>query len=105
MTQFGGNTKPLEKLFADATLSTIHDVGVEGNEIEPLYFSDEQPTSPTFLGVFALPTKRHMHVHGITEEQLAEVAVKNHAHGQYNPRAHFGREADVAEVIDNLNHE
>ncbi|WP_248907713.1 thiolase C-terminal domain-containing protein [Halocatena marina] len=60
----------------------------------------EQPTGLTFPGVFALMTKRHMHVYGTTEEQLAHVAVKNHRNGTYNPRAHFGREATVEEVLD-----
>ncbi len=60
----------------------------------------EQPTGLTFPGVFALLTKRHMHEHGTTEEQLAEVAVKNHYHGSLNPRAHFGKETTVEEVLD-----
>jgi len=60
----------------------------------------EQPTGLTFPGVFALLTKRHMHEHGTTEEQLAHVAVKNHAHGRHNPRAHFGKETTVEEVLD-----
>ena len=60
----------------------------------------EQPAGLTFPGVFALLTKRHMHEYGTTEEQLAHVAVKNHGHGALNPRAHFGREASVEEVLD-----
>ncbi|WP_435193898.1 thiolase C-terminal domain-containing protein [Natronomonas sp. EA1] len=60
----------------------------------------EQPTGLTFPGVFALLTKRHMHEYGTTEEQLAEVAVKNHAHGQLNDRAHFGKQTSVEEVLE-----
>ena len=60
----------------------------------------EQPTGITFPGVFAMLTKRHMHEYGTTEEQLAEIAVKNHAHGDRNPRAHFGKQATVEEVLD-----
>ncbi len=60
----------------------------------------EQPTGLTFPGVFALLTKRHMHEYGTTEEQLAHVAVKNHANGQRNPRAHFGRELTVEDVLE-----
>ncbi|MDZ7745661.1 MAG: beta-ketoacyl synthase N-terminal-like domain-containing protein [Halobacteriales archaeon] len=60
----------------------------------------EQPTGLTFPGVFALLTKRHMHEHGTTEEDLAAVAVKNHANGRLNPRAHFGKETTVEEVLD-----
>jgi acetyl-CoA C-acetyltransferase/acetyl-CoA acyltransferase len=50
--------------------------------------------------VFALLTKRHMHDHGTTPEQLATVAVKNHQHGSLNPRAHFGKDVSVDEVLD-----
>lgn len=60
----------------------------------------EQPTGLTFPGVFALLTKRHMHEYGTTEAQLAEIAVKNHSHGRYNPHAHFGRDATVEDVLE-----
>lgn len=60
----------------------------------------EQPTGMTFPGVFGLLTKRHMEKYGTTEEQLAEVAVKNHANGELNPRAHFGKSITVEDVLD-----
>ena len=60
----------------------------------------EQPTGLTFPAVFALLTKRHMHEHGTTEEQLAHVAVKNHEHGTRNPKAHFGKQTTVEEVLE-----
>ncbi|WP_458188438.1 thiolase domain-containing protein [Haladaptatus sp. NG-WS-4] len=60
----------------------------------------EQPTGLTFPGVFALLTKRHMHEYGTTADQLAEVAVKNHHHGQFNPNAHFGRDTTVEAVLE-----
>ncbi|MDY6764599.1 MAG: thiolase family protein, partial [Halobacteria archaeon] len=34
------------------------------------------------------------------EEQLAEIAIKNHYHGSLNPRAHFGKEITVEEVLE-----
>ena len=60
----------------------------------------EQPTGITFPGVFALFTKRHMHEHGTTEEQLAHVAVKNHGNGALNPKAHFGKQTTVEEALE-----
>ena len=60
----------------------------------------EQPSGLTFPGVFALLTKRHMHEHGTTDEQLAGVAVKNHANGKLNSRAHFGRDVTTDDVLD-----
>src|SRR3989442_14619730 len=38
---------------------------------------------------FALVAQRHMHEYGTTEEQMAEVSVKNHDHAATNPYAHF----------------
>ncbi len=46
----------------------------------------------TDAAMHALMTKRHMAQHGTTREQLAAVAVKNHAHGARNPLAQFQRE-------------
>lgn len=59
----------------------------------------EQPTGLTFPGVFALLTQRHMYDYGTTAEQLAAVAVKNHHHGSLNPRAHFGKDVSVEDVL------
>ncbi|WP_081603685.1 thiolase domain-containing protein [Natronorubrum tibetense] len=79
----GKETDEMTKIFASAT-----------------HRQYEQPTGITFPGVFALLTKRHMHEHGTTREQLAEVAVKNQHHGSMNPRAHFGENATVDDVLE-----
>jgi acetyl-CoA C-acetyltransferase/acetyl-CoA acyltransferase len=84
---------------------TPQGTGIETPEMTRIFVSAadrqyEQPTGVTFPGVFALMTKRHMHRYGTTEEQLAEIAVKNHAHGKYNPRAHFGKDTSVEAVLD-----
>lgn len=42
-----------------------------------------------FPGLYALMAKAHMHRYGTTREQLAEVSVKNHNNGQFNPNAQF----------------
>ncbi|MFP8957052.1 thiolase domain-containing protein [Natrialbaceae archaeon A-CW3] len=60
----------------------------------------EQPTGLSFPGVFGLLTTRHMHEYGTTEEELAAVAVKNHQHGTMNPRAQFGKETTIEEVLE-----
>ncbi len=43
----------------------------------------------TFPGLYAFMANAHMAKYGTTREQLADVAVKNHAHGALNPRAQF----------------
>lgn len=53
----------------------------------------------TDASMHALLAKRHMHEHGTTREQMAEVAVKNHRHAVQNPLAQFQREITVDTVL------
>jgi len=43
----------------------------------------------TFPALFGLIAQRYLHEHGLDRECLAAVAVKNHANGALNPRAHM----------------
>jgi acetyl-CoA C-acetyltransferase len=47
----------------------------------------------------AIIAKRYMAQHGMTREELAHIAVKNHAHGARNPLAQFRKPIDVATVL------
>ena len=49
----------------------------------------ERMAGATFPGVYAMMAARHMHEFGTTREDLARVAVKNHANGAKNPKAQF----------------
>lgn len=53
----------------------------------------------TFPGLYALIAKIYMEKYGLAKEDLAQVAVKNHAHGLLNPHAQFQRAITVAEVF------
>ena len=53
----------------------------------------------TFPGLYAMIARAHMQAHGTTEEDLAWVSVKNHAHGAKNPKAQFPREVSVDDVL------
>jgi acetyl-CoA C-acetyltransferase len=59
----------------------------------------EQWHGITFPGLYALMAKAHMHRYGTTEAQLAAVAVKNHHHGTFNPKAHMQKEITVETVL------
>lgn len=48
---------------------------------------------------FALVAQRHMHEYGTTEEQLAEVSVKNHDYAATNPYAHFPKRVTKEKVL------
>ena len=53
----------------------------------------------TFPGVYAMMGSRHMHEYGTTPEQLAAVAVKNHANGARNPKAQFRKEITMEKAL------
>ncbi|UCG51323.1 MAG: thiolase domain-containing protein [Candidatus Latescibacterota bacterium] len=56
----------------------------------------------TFPGLYALMATAHMHKYGTTREQLAHVAVKNHANGVLNPEAQFPMEVTVEQVLNSV---
>ncbi|HDM67173.1 MAG TPA: thiolase domain-containing protein, partial [Thermoplasmatales archaeon] len=53
----------------------------------------------TFPALYAMIATRHMHDYGTTKEQLAQVAVKNHANGAKNPYAQYQFEVTVEQVL------
>jgi len=53
----------------------------------------------TFPGLYALIARAHMQTHGTTLEDLAAVAVKNHAHGALNPKAQFRQKVTTEQVM------
>ncbi|MBI3183396.1 MAG: thiolase domain-containing protein [Myxococcales bacterium] len=53
----------------------------------------------TFPGLYAMMARVHMQRYGTTREQLAQVAVKNHAHGSLNPNAQFPMKVTAQQVM------
>jgi len=53
----------------------------------------------TFPSLYALMAKRHMYEFGTTEEQMAMVAVKNHAFAAKNPCAQYHTKISVEDVL------
>ncbi len=53
----------------------------------------------TFPGVYGMMAVRHMHEFGTTREQMAAVAVKNHANGARNPKAQFRKEITMEKAL------
>lgn len=48
----------------------------------------------------AMSARRYMADHGATRDQIAAVAVKNHAHSVYNPYAQYQKPIDLQQVLD-----
>jgi len=84
----------VEKLFCGDTeqslkaLSTSSDLNIEGR------------MGILFPGIYALRVKTHMENHGLTREQLAMVAVKNHDHGALNPNAQYRDRVTVEKILN-----
>ena len=53
-----------------------------------------------FPGIYAMMAQRYMYEYGLTREQLAKVAVKNHYHASFNPLAHFRNRITVDDVLN-----
>jgi acetyl-CoA C-acetyltransferase len=53
----------------------------------------------TFPGLYAMLARAHMQRYGTTIEQLAAVAVKNHANGLLNPNAQYHLKVGIDDVL------
>ncbi|MEE8385022.1 MAG: beta-ketoacyl synthase N-terminal-like domain-containing protein, partial [Dehalococcoidia bacterium] len=56
----------------------------------------------TFPGLYAMMARVHMHRHGTTRRQLADVAVKNHQNGSKNPLAQFPMQVTAEQVEESV---
>jgi acetyl-CoA C-acetyltransferase len=54
----------------------------------------------TFPALFAMIARRHMYQYGTTREQMAAVAVKNHANGAKNPLAHMRKVITLEQALN-----
>ena len=84
----------VEKLFCGDTakslkaLSTSTDLDIEGH------------MGMLFAGIYSMRIRAYMEKYGISREQLAKVAVKNHDHGALNPHAQYRDRVSVEEVLN-----
>jgi acetyl-CoA C-acetyltransferase len=62
--------------------------------------SGEIKAGSTFPSLFAMIARRHMYQYGTTREDLAAVAVKNHANGALNPDAHMRKVITMAQALN-----
>ncbi len=76
---------------SDADAQAIASAGVD-QEWEH-FFGATEPA------LYALLAKRHMAQYGLTRDELADVAVKNHRHGAKNPLAQFQKEITRETVL------
>jgi acetyl-CoA acetyltransferase len=75
LTKFGGGTLPLEKEDWEVNMGL------------------------TMPALYAMRAQRYMQEYGLTDRQLAQVAVKSHEHGALNPNAQLRKRFTVEEVM------
>lgn len=84
----------VEKMYESPTPVQIEFIGRAGN-----YFWEFENFGMTFPGYYALHATGHMWKHGLKEEDLAEIAVKNHHYASMNPKAQFRTEITVDTIM------
>lgn len=60
----------------------------------------ERMSGTTFAGVYAQMASAHIGAYDTTIEDLSRVAVKNHANGAKNPKAHLGFECTLEDAMN-----
>lgn len=60
---------------------------------------DEQMAGATFPSLYALMMLEYMETYGVSEQEIAASAVKNHLHGSFNPLAQFQNVISVKNVM------
>lgn len=60
----------------------------------------EAAAGKTLPSKYALRAVRYMHQYGMSEEELALIAVKNRSNGALNPNAHFQKPVTLGDVVN-----
>ncbi len=84
----------VEKMYESPSPVQIELIGRAGN-----FFWEFENFGMTFPGYYALHATSYMWKHGLKEEDLAEIAVKNHHYAVVNPKAQFRKAITVETVM------
>jgi acetyl-CoA C-acetyltransferase len=87
----GGGVESMTDMSSDVTKYWL---GVSGET------EWERLTGTTFSGVYAQMASAYMDKYDATAEHLSMVAVKNHANGAKNPKAHLGFECSLEDAVN-----
>ncbi len=84
----------IEKMNESLTPHVVEIIGRAGN-----YFWEFENFGLTFPGYYAMYATAYLQTYGAKEEDLGEVAIKNHFYGAKNPLAHFQKEITMEEYL------
>jgi acetyl-CoA acetyltransferase len=95
-----GTAVDLDNLAAarESLSRTLLGTGSAGPEVLPGKQKDGGGKSP-FMDVYAAMTRQYMERSGATTEDFARIAVKNQGNGKLNPKAQYGGDVTVEEVL------
>lgn len=74
--------------------------GSGAREVRSFQDSFERIYGATNVGMYGMAAQRHMHEHGTTSEQLAEIRVAASHHAQYNDHAMYQEPVTVEDVVE-----
>lgn len=74
--------------------------GSGARELRTVQDSFERIYGATNITMYGMAAKRHMHEHGTTSEQLAEIRVAASQHAQYNDHAMYRDPVTVEDVVE-----
>jgi acetyl-CoA acyltransferase len=92
-------THPTDKSRGMDAIGTAVDVELAAEMAERMNDGAESPQRSLFMDLYAKWTKEYMQRSGATPEHFAQVVVKNQHNGARNPRAQYGSELTVEEVL------
>jgi acetyl-CoA acetyltransferase len=85
---------------SDLYSSVGRSLGTGGSDQRPFGGKQfEAPYGLSTVGAYALMAKRHQHLYGTTEEQLAEIAVSTREYARHNPNAMYRDPITVDDVM------
>ena len=74
--------------------------GSGARDIRTVQDSFERVYGATNVGMYGMAAQRHMHEHGTTSEQLAEIRAAASHHAQYNEHAMYREPVSVEDVVE-----
>jgi len=84
----------VEKLFCDDTAKSLQALSTSSD------LEREGKMGILFAGIYAMRVRSHMEKYGISKEQLAQAAVKNHTHGSLNPHSQYQKQLSIDEILN-----
>lgn len=92
-------THPTDKSRGMDAIGTAVDIELAAEMAEQMNNDGESSKRSFFMDLYAKWTKEYMERSGATPEHFAQVVVKNQHNGARNPRAQYGSELTVEEVL------